>query len=229
MATHFSKDFVPKDIAEEADFYYETATLDSLRDPRAADHFKIPVCMSTHNWNTRLDGWNTFCDTSKYCTAKNLPCQCGPSGRDTQSLWEEVGIWNSPEHDYYSATLCPRQIQKKISDPLERYIAYCYLGIKRRGCRGNRVNGPRRYQGRDRYCDVITKTVESQKNGLVSDLDPETRFMFLCQIQNGGRGCNMYQRSFDELQEAARVGEDVVELVQEAGSVGEDLIELAQE
>lgn len=91
------------------------------------------------------------------------------------------------------------------------------------------MNGPRRYQGRDRYCDVITKTVESQKNGLVSDLDPETRFMFLCQIQNGGRGCNMYQRSFEELQAAARVEEDVIELVQEAARVGEDLIELAQE
>lgn len=210
MATHLSKDFVPKDIADEADFYYETTTLGNLRNPRAADHFKIPVCMSTHNWNTRLDGWNTFCDTSKHCAAKNLPCQCGPSGRDTRSLWEEIGIWNSPEHGYYSATLCPRQIQKRISDPLERYIAYCNLGIKRRGNRGSRVDGARRYQGRDKYCDVITKAVESQKNGLVSDLDPETRFMFLCQIHNGGRGCNMYQRTFDTFQEASRVGENLI-------------------
>lgn len=91
------------------------------------------------------------------------------------------------------------------------------------------MNGPRRYQGRDKYCDVITKTVESQKNGLVSDLDPETRFMFLCQIKNGGRGCNMYQKSFEELQAAAHVGEDAIELVQEVVHIGGGLIELAQE
>lgn len=162
--------------------------------------------MSAHNWNTRLDGWNTFCDTSRHCTAKNLPCHCGASGRDTLALWEDIGISESPQRDFYSATLCPRQIQKKISDPLERYVAYCNLGIKRRGSGGSRVDGARRYQGRDKYCDVIVKAVETQAHGLVSELPLEMKFMFKCQIQNGGRGCKMYEKSFGILWEEAQKG-----------------------
>lgn len=73
------------------------------------------------------------------------------------------------------------------------------------------MDGARRYQGRDKYCDVITNAVGSQPNGLVSDLDPETRFMFLCQIHNGGRGCNMYQKNFDALWQAVNSGEPGVD------------------
>lgn len=74
------------------------------------------------------------------------------------------------------------------------------------------MDGPRRYQGKDKYCDIVGKAVEMQPNGLVSELNPETKFMLLCQIKKGGKGCNMYKGAFAKLWEATLEDTEVATL-----------------
>ncbi|KAI5838366.1 hypothetical protein DFP73DRAFT_635349 [Morchella snyderi] len=182
-------------------------TLATLGEPKHTSHFKIPVCVSDYNWNTPIDAGLT-CNTDINCHAKNLPCHCGAWGKDTMSVWKDIGLTESIHHHYHSATVCPRQIRRRIHDDLERYVAFCKLDI-RRGSSKSRVDGHRRFQGGDRYCDVIVNYIESMPEDPVTHetprsrdldkIDPSVKYAFLCHIRKGGRGCQMYKKTFDDL------------------------------
>lgn len=172
--------------------------IESLQDASTPGLFHIPVCFSRYNWNTQTSGFNTFCDTDSDCVAKSFPCDCGPWGADTESVWRKMGVWGSKKHDFYARDLCPKQIQNKIEDPLERYASYCRLGI-RRNSPWTRVDGLRKFQGKDKYCEPILCTVEMQGAAAAAELNPEVAFSCMCKVKKGGRGCSMYGNMFDEL------------------------------
>ncbi|KAL7269625.1 hypothetical protein RUND412_007699 [Rhizina undulata] len=178
----------------------QLATVPSdLYDPTSARTFTVPVCMSKYNWNTPITKHDPFCATDPQCIQKNLPCNCGIWGEDTESVWQDLSIWTGNKfHGEYSKNLCPRQIKRNILDPLERYVALCRLNVRRVGDK-NREKGLIKLAGKDKHCDTIIAALKSQGNPDVSMLDPEMKVSLLCQVTNGGRGCKMYKDSYEDL------------------------------
>ncbi|RPA89232.1 hypothetical protein L873DRAFT_704438 [Choiromyces venosus 120613-1] len=172
--------------------------LSSLSDPRNPGVFHIPICFSRQNWNTQVTGWNTFCDTDPHCPAKNFPCFCGSWGKETDSVWRGMGVGQDNKRRNYVQHLCPRQISRKVADPLERYMAYCALDIRRNTC-GTRVNGLTKYAGKDKYCQLFESVMEHKGFESIMDMDPEIKFAFTCKIKKGGKGCSMYDNMFEGL------------------------------
>ncbi|CUS12656.1 unnamed protein product [Tuber aestivum] len=174
----------------------------SLGDPSIPGLFRLPVCFSRYNWNAQVTGWGILSDTDPNCPAKNFPCHCGPWGLETESVWREMGVGQGKKRGNYAQNLCPRQISRKVEDPVERYMAYCALDI-RRNTFTTRVNGPFKYSGKDKYCVVFQGIIELKGYESIEDMDPEVKFAFACKIKKGGKGCSMYGRMFDGLWEEA--------------------------
>jgi hypothetical protein len=109
--------------------------LETAVDPRSPGLFTIPVCFSKYGWSTVVDGhrwpmqWVHNLDMSN--SIKSLPCNCGPWGRDTEQVWRELGIWgNHGKARAMKCINCGWQIHDKIRDILERYVAFCRLGVR---------------------------------------------------------------------------------------------------
>jgi hypothetical protein len=109
-----------------------------------------------------------------------------------------MDVWSGKKHDFYARDLCPKQIQAKLENPLERYLSYCRLDVRRNNP-WTRVDGLQKFQGRDKYCDAIMCTVELQGAATATELDPEVAFACMCKVKKGGSGCSMYSNMFDEL------------------------------
>lgn len=138
--------------------------MESLWDPATPGMFTVPVCFSRYNWATVIDGYrfpqNGIFDTQPRNSIKNLPCNCGPWGRDTEAVWKEVGLWNADMgkdrryFDDYTASRCGYQIYDKIKDPVERYVAFCRVHIH------GRMKDRIRYVGQDWQCNIVIYVLE---------------------------------------------------------------------
>lgn len=176
--------------------------ISSLDNPQRPGVFHLPICFSRQNWNTQVTGWGTLCDTDPNCPAKNFPCICGAWGQETDLVWREMGVGQDEKRKNYAQHLCPRQISRKVDDPLERYMAYCALDI-RRNTPTTRVNGLIKFAGKDKYCAVFQSIIALKGYESIEDVDPEVKFAFTCKIQKGGKGCSMYNKMFEGLWKAA--------------------------
>jgi len=174
----------------------------TLDNPRLPGVFHLPICFSRQNWNTQVTGWGTLCDTDPHCPAKNFPCICGAWGLETDFVWRGMGVGQDEKRSNYAQHLCPRQISRKVDDPLERYMAYCALDI-RRTSPTTRVNGIIKYAGKDKYCSVFQGIIALKGYKSIEDVEPEVKFAFTCKIKKGGKGCSMYDKMFESLWKAA--------------------------
>lgn len=138
--------------------------VESLWDPTTPGMFTVPVCFSKYNWATVIDGYrfpqNGLFDTQPRNSIKNLPCNCGPWGRDTEIVWKEIGLWNAgtgKDRKYftdYTTSKCGYQIYDKIKDPIERYVAFCRVHVH------GRMKDRIRYVGRDWQCNIVIDVLE---------------------------------------------------------------------
>ncbi|KAG0136802.1 hypothetical protein HOY82DRAFT_32985 [Tuber indicum] len=176
--------------------------LSSLAEPSFPGIFHLPICFSLHNWNTQVTGWNALCDTDRSCPAKNFPCFCGSWGQDTESVWKGMGVGQDKKRSHYVEQLCPRQISRKIADPLEKYMAYCALGVRFNSCT-TRVNGILGFPGKDKYCVLFKSVMELKGYESIEDMDPEIKFALTCKVKKGGKGCSMYNEMFESLWKSA--------------------------
>ncbi|KAL7269624.1 hypothetical protein RUND412_007698 [Rhizina undulata] len=162
---------------------------DAISNPEFPGVFSIPVCLSPYNWNTQLDNYGIHDDLNPHSSKKNLPCYCGPLGSQTQQVWEAVGFSTSGAKDRYARELCPRQIKKKIQEPLERYVAMCRLEVRN-------SHGIVK-KGKDKFCDVVVKELE--KMGFVSvsqEVDQEVAKAFMCKIyRSKDSKCERYKNT----------------------------------
>lgn len=116
------------------------------------------------------------CDTNPYCRKKNLPCNCGPWGKDTQKLWKETGLWTHKDaRNEYKKQLCPRQIEEKIEDPLEKFVAYCRLEVRKTG-----LGGIIKRTGKHPLCDAITEAIETQGDPSLGTISRDLRIRLEC-------------------------------------------------
>lgn len=148
-----------------------------IADPTTPGMFNLPVCHTHWNWNGPTEGVSIFkTDLNAFSGHKIMPCYCGPLGADTKSIWEQLRLDTSGARRHYLLDSCPRQISAKIDNPLERYVAYCRLGIHRK-------LGVRKW-GEDKFCDVVI--AELEKHGVKdvqSDMNDEQILGFLCKIE----------------------------------------------
>lgn len=152
-------------------------TVEQAADPSVPGMFTLPVCLSTYNWNSQTNKEGLLNDLDPYNTRKALPCYCGPLGADTVTIWHAMGITGTVATQKYAKDFCPAQIRMKIKDWLERYVAYCRLGIRT----GNIMKGIK--MGRDGLCEVVVRELESKGVKSTLQLEPEHREAFRCKIQ----------------------------------------------
>lgn len=159
--------------------------VESLWDAATPGIFTVPVCFSKYNWATVIDGYrfpqNGIFDTQPRNSIKNMPCNCGPWGRDTKQLWKEVGIWDidSKDRKYfkdYTAGKCGYQIYDKIKDPVERYVAYCRVNVH------TDLNSKIRHAGKHWQCDIIIDAIERFGYPSVHEMDPEVYQAIYCKV-----------------------------------------------
>lgn len=152
-------------------------TVEQAADPSVPGMFTLPVCLTTYNWNSQTDKKGLIDDLDPFSTRKALPCHCGPLGADTAKVWHAMGITGTAATQRYAKVFCPNQIGTKIKDWLERYVAYCRLGIRR----GSVLKNIK--MGRDGLCDLVISELEGK--GVVStlQLEPEHRDAFKCKIK----------------------------------------------
>lgn len=153
------------------------STDDDLWSIRSAGTFSIPVCISTHNWMAPVEPvFDITCDTNPHCRKKYLPCNCGLWGKDTEQLWKETGLWTHKHaHGEYKKLLCPRQIEEKIKDPLERFVAYCRLGVRKTG-----LGGIIKRTGKHPLCDTIIEAIETQRDPSLGTISRDLRTRLEC-------------------------------------------------
>lgn len=149
-----------------------------LTQPTTPGLFTIPICNTPKSWAGPVDGYNMFAsDANTHSAWKSLPCYCGALGADTRRIWEALHLDSaSPaaRHEYIRH-LCPRQINAKLKDPLERYIALCRLGVKRR-------SGLIR-TGQDGLCEMVISVLEHRKIGSVEEIDVEVKKGLMCIVE----------------------------------------------
>lgn len=159
--------------------------VESLWDAAAPGMFTIPVCFSTHNWATVIDGYlfpqNGIFDTQPRNSIKNMPCNCGPWGKDTEELWKEIGIWDTDVKDRkyfkdYTAGKCGYQIYDKIKDPVERYVAYCRVNVH------TDLNDRIRYAGKHWQCNIVIAAIEQFGYPSVHEMDPDVYQAIYCKV-----------------------------------------------
>lgn len=173
--------------------------VESLWDAATPGIFTIPVCFSTYNWATVIDGYrfpqNGLFDTQPRNSIKNLPCNCGPWGKDTEKVWKEIGIWDTDvkHRKYfgdYTAGKCGYQIYDKIKDPVERYVAYCRVNVH------TTLNFRIRHEGKHWQCDIIIAIIEQFKYPSVHEMDPEVYHAIYCKVAFMGssrKDCKGYE------------------------------------
>lgn len=159
--------------------------VESLWDAATPGIFTIPVCFSTHNWATIIDGYrfpqNGIFDTQPRNSIKNMPCNCGPWGKDTEKLWKEIGIWDTDIKDRkyfkdYTTGKCGYQIYDKIKDPVERYVAYCRVNVH------TDLNDRIRYAGKHWQCNIIIAAIEQFGYSDVHEMDPYVYQAIYCKV-----------------------------------------------
>jgi hypothetical protein len=179
--------------------------------------FALPVCYSDYNWNTPLDLYEKHrrwyhlpCPKSNpYCHERVPPCYCGPWGAQTKLVWQRTGI-EAASADGKGSTakkVCAKLIKEKIKNPLEAYVAYCSLGIRRETIMptGNRVAGGLVKTSRgDKHCDTVTGILRREDYRTVGDVPADVKYAIYCKIlgADGGR-CAMYQELWEELKKRA--------------------------
>ncbi|KAH0609857.1 uncharacterized protein H6S33_012403 [Morchella sextelata] len=163
----------------------------SLWDPTTPGMFTVPVCFSTHNWATVIDGYrfpiNGHIDAQPRNSVKNLPCNCGPWGKDTEQVWKEVGLWNLDPNDRwfndYTTSKCGYQIYDKIEDPLEKYVAYCRVKV------GTTWNFRIRSAGEHWNCPMVLNAIKKLGYPDVMDMkenDPDVYQALWCHAIHPG-------------------------------------------
>lgn len=180
-------------------------TVEQAADPSVPGMFTLPVCLSTYNWNSQTSKEGLLNDLNPFSTRKALPCYCGPLGADTVAVWRSMGITGTAATQQYAKVICPAQILVKIKDWLERYVAYCRLGIRR----GSILKGVK--MGKDGLCELVVSELESKGVKSTLQLEPEHREAFKCKIQGNRKSpkCKPYldtgiSRVWDETSEAIK-------------------------
>lgn len=113
------------------------------------------------------------CDANPHCRKKSLPCSCGLWGKDTEQVWRETGLWNHKDaRNEYKKLLCPRQIEAKIEDRLERFVAYCALGVRKTG-------GIMR-TGASPVCGTVIEEIEKHGNPDLESMSKELLLRLGC-------------------------------------------------
>lgn len=116
------------------------------------------------------------CDTNPHCRKKYLPCNCGPWGKDTEHVWKETGLWTHKHaRGEYKKLLCPRQIEEKIEDPLEKFVAYCRLEVRKTG-----LGGIIKRTGKHPLCDTIIETIETERDPILGTISIDLRTKLEC-------------------------------------------------
>jgi hypothetical protein len=171
--------------------------------------FALPVCYSDYSWNTPLASktkkkhwWTLPClANDPYCHEHMLPCYCGPWGAQTKNVWDAIGHLKKSPNPNTSKELCAKRIKQTINNPLEAYVAYCRLDIRRifGWTWENRVNGAFSVNGKDKFCDDVIGIIERGGYTTPDDMSPEVRYAIYCKILGDGRRCTMYDQMWKEM------------------------------
>lgn len=165
-------------------------TVEQAADPSVPGMFTLPVCLTTYNWNSRTNKEGLLDDLNWWSTRKVLPCHCGALGADTVNVWHAMGITGTAATQKYAKVFCPTQIHMRIKDWLERYVAYCRIGIRIGGV-SKRVKA-----GRDGLCELVINELESKGVASTLQLEPEHREAFKCKITESRKNkCKPYLQS----------------------------------
>jgi len=181
--------------------------------------FNVPVCYSEYSWNTPLEiarerkGWlETPCaQGDPYCHELALPCYCGQWGSETMDVWNAIGhVAKSRDSGARARKVCGKLIKKKISHPIEAYVAYCRLDIRRAfgWTWSNRVNGIITVNGKDDYCDDVLQIIRVNGYDSIASMDPEAKYAIYCKILGDGGRCNMYKAQWGDLLAGKKLGDE---------------------
>ncbi|RPB05719.1 hypothetical protein L873DRAFT_1797449 [Choiromyces venosus 120613-1] len=154
--------------------FKDAASAEKIWDSRQAGLFTVPVCMSQYNFNTPLEPFNAFtCSLNPDCRQKTLPCNCGPYGSETKTVWKEAGLWDLPSAANYRQVLCSRQIAARITDDLEKYTAHCNVEVH-----GQVLTWKK--DGANTMCGPIMEQLESVGYPCKEDMSPTFNTRMLC-------------------------------------------------
>ncbi|KAF8539870.1 hypothetical protein BDD12DRAFT_909774 [Trichophaea hybrida] len=175
-------------------------TAEFITDPTTPGMFSIPVCNTPYNWNGPTHGYSYSDDTNLWSSRKSLPCYCGSLGNETQSVWAAMRLDISGKRREYMTMLCPRQIDNKIKNKLERYVAKCRLRIKKKGG----IN----FMRQDHLCDVLIDELEARGIEEIGQVTKEQTKVLLCKVhQKSGGVCGKYRNT--PISEAWREAEEL--------------------
>jgi hypothetical protein len=196
-----------------------TTSIADIADASVPGVFSVPICYSDYSWNTplhivrkRRKWFEGACYADDpYCYEAVPPCYCGPWGSQTKTVWDQIGFvekYHRRDKGRREAGLCANLIKKKIKNPLEAYVAYCRLGVRRVfSWTGSRVNGMIvAHSGKDKYCDDIIGILERRGYGVPEEIEPEVKYALYCKILGDGRRCKMYKKLWNELKTPEAVG-----------------------
>ncbi|KAG0129761.1 hypothetical protein HOY82DRAFT_563377 [Tuber indicum] len=144
-------------------------------DARQPGFFTVPVCMSQYNFNTPIEPTGkTSCFLGSDCRHRTLPCNCGPYGSETKSLWKDVGLWDLSAAKNYRKEHCSRQIRERIEDNLEKYTAHCGIGIRNQGIARKKAIGA------NVMCGPILEQLREADYPPLATMSPTLRTRLLC-------------------------------------------------
>ncbi|KAI5851429.1 hypothetical protein DFP73DRAFT_537127 [Morchella snyderi] len=191
-------------LASNLSILNDGPTVQQAADPQTPGLFTVPICLSSYNWNSPTTKDGLLDDLNVNGPRKAIPCYCGNLGKDTTSVWQAMGITGTVATKEYVKTVCPAQIGVKMRDWLERYVAYCRLGI-RKGALGIVKTG------KDGMCDLVIHELESKHIISTMDLEPEQSIAFKCKIKGSKKKkCKPYAKT-----PISSVWDDTIEAVRE--------------
>ncbi|TGZ82925.1 hypothetical protein EX30DRAFT_347273 [Ascodesmis nigricans] len=206
----------------------------ALSTAAAPGAFTLPICNSRHNFNSHYLDPSTkdyridvdFSRHRAYGASKSLPCNCGPWGSETESVWSAAGL---NLNDGWLAETCQLDILKKIKSPIERYVALCRI---------NRRGSYIRKTGKAADCDAVINTIDRLGVQEEKEIDPLTRLAIHCQINGNTKGrCRAYRQTWTDLvnkanewkSQGGKAGADNAEVTKETAELRkEDLVLLQQ-
>jgi hypothetical protein len=163
-------------------------TAEFISDPSTPGMFSLPVCNTPYNWNGQTNGYTIHDDTNPWSARKSMPCYCGSLGNETQQVWSAMRLDISKMKGEYLRMLCPRQIGKKIKSPLERWIARCRLGIRKKGI----VH----LIGKELLCDVVISQLKKRGITEIGQLSEEESTGLICKIrQTAEAKCKRFRKT----------------------------------
>ena len=178
------------------------SSINDIADASAAGVFSLPVCYSDYNWNTPLHltrpkrkWWQPACSPiDPYCHEKVPPCYCGPWGSQTMTVWDRIGFPQAkPDRGRAERALCAGLIKKTITNPLEAYVAYCRLGIRRLNSWSVDKSRP------DKHCRDVIGILERRSYRSPDNIEPDVKYTLYCKIRGDGRRCKMYRQLWADL------------------------------